>query len=185
MCKRQLLIVLLAAAAFISASAFSSGQARADEGQGQDEGLDAAELLKGVWAINFVAPEISPKGNRFEQPHRHRFTFSDINGQRTTVAREVQNLRVPGVWRPSGEEFSATFEFTCGAGVTCGSIVLRGKLDSETRMSGRLIIFWDSPDSSTPTGLDTVRGTFTGEKCGSGNTSGIRILHDTGGCEGD
>lgn len=182
MYKRQFLIALLAAAAFVSASAFSSHHTRADDGQEHAEGLNAAEALLGVWAINFVAPEISPKGNRFDQPHRHRFTFSDINGQRTTVAREIQNLRVPGVWRPVGEEFSATFEFTCGTGVTCGTIVLRGKLDSETRLSGRLVIFWDSPDDRTPTGLDTVRGTFTGEKCG-GNSSGIRLNHDTGGCE--
>jgi hypothetical protein len=182
--KRQLAIALLAVAAFVSASALSSRPTLADDGQDHAEVLDASEALKGVWAINFVAPEVSPKGNVFDQPHRHRFTFSEINGQRTTVAREVQNIRVPGVWRPSGQEFSASFEFTCGAGVTCGTIVLRGKLDSETRMSGRLIIFWDSPDDRNPTGLDTVRGTFSGEKCDS-NTSGIRLQHDTGGCESD
>jgi hypothetical protein len=55
---------------------------------------------------------------------------------------------------------------------------MRGTLESDTRMSGRVVIFWDEADEATPTGFDTVTGTFTGEKC-----TGVRTNHDTGGCE--
>jgi hypothetical protein len=137
----------------------------------------AAEQLPGVWAINFIVP-VSPKGNDLGQPHRHPFTFTDDNGQRTAQAREVLEIRVPGAWRAAGETFSATFELTCPDGVICGTITMRGTLDSDTRMSGRVVIFWDEEDATTQTGLDTVTGTFTGEKC-----TGVRTNHDTGGCE--
>ena len=173
--NQRLLIVFLATAILVGASSLSIARA-------QDPLPDAATHLIGTWAINFVAPEVSPKGNRFDQPHRHRFTFSDTDGQRITLAREVFELRVPGAWRASGHEFSATFEFVCDPGLTCGSIVMRGRLEDEHNMNGRIIIIYDSPDSSTPTGRDTVAGTFRGEKCNS-RTGGITPQHDTGGCE--
>ncbi len=137
----------------------------------------AEQALPGVWAINFIVP-VSPKGNDLGQPHRHPFTFKDDNGQRTAQAMEVLEIRVPGAWRPSGEEFSATFELTCPTGLTCGTITMRGNLESETQMRGRVVIFWDEEDETTETGFDTVTGTFTGEKC-----TGVRTNHDTGGCE--
>jgi hypothetical protein len=133
--------------------------------------------LRGTWAINFVVGP-SPKGNVFGQPHRHKFEFRDEDGQRTVTAKEVLDIIVPGSWRASGDEFSATFEFTCPEDVTCGTITMRGQVNSDTQMSGRVAIFWDERDSTTPTGFDTVTGTFTGVKCG-----GIRTAHDTGGCE--
>lgn len=175
MSNKRFLIAFLAVAILVGASAL--GVARA-----QDPAPDAARDLPGTWAINFIAPEISPKGNRFDQPHRHRFTFSDTDGQRITVAREVFELRVPGAWRPAGTDFSATFEFVCDPGVTCGSIIMRGRLEDEHHMRGRIIIIYDTPDNSTPTKRDTVAGTFTGEKCND-KTAGIRPAHDTGGCE--
>ena len=95
MSNKRFLIAFLAVAILVGAGTL--GVARA-----QEPGPDAARDLLGTWAINFVAPEISPKGNRFDQPHRHRFTFSDTDGQRITVAREVFELRVPGAWRPAG-----------------------------------------------------------------------------------
>ena len=165
--RRPLLIALLVAALFVPAGG------RADDGADHDE----THELKGVWAIDFKVP-VSPKGNDFGQPHRHPFQFSDKDGQRIVVAREVFDIRVPGAWRSSGNSFSATFEFTCPEGITCGTIILRGTLDSATRMSGRVAIFWDTRDEATQTGLDTVTGTFTGERCG-----GIRPAHDTGGCD--
>ena len=175
MSYKRFLIAFLAAAILVGASALRVARA-------QDPVPDAARDLPGTWAINFIAPEISPKGNRFDQPHRHRFTFSDEDGQRITVAREVLEIRVPGAWRPAGTDFSATFEFVCDAGVTCGSILMRGRLEDEHHMRGRIAIFYDTRDNSTPTGRDTVAGTFSGEKCND-KTSGISPAHDTGGCE--
>jgi hypothetical protein len=141
----------------------------------------ALDLLPGVWAINFLVP-VSPKGNDLGQPHRHPFTFKNENGQRTVQAMEVLDIRVPGAWRATGEEFSASFELTCPTGLTCGTIVLRGNLESDTSMRGRVAIFWDEADETTETGLDTVTGTFTGEKC-TGARGNFDAQHDTGGCE--
>jgi hypothetical protein len=169
--KRQLLISIMAVTSFIGLSTLRQAQAR-------DGAHDAADnLLEGTWAINFIVP-VSPKGNDFGQPHRHKFDFQDDNGQRTVIAHEIENLRVPGAWRISGDSFSAGFEFTCPEGVTCGTVTMRGRLDSAEKLSGRIVVIWDSPDDSTPTGYDTVTGTFTGERCG-----GVHTQHDTGGCE--
>lgn len=168
--RRPLWIALVVTALFVAAGS------RADDGQDHD----AAHELLGTWAINLIAP-VSPKGNNFGQPHRHQFVFSDQDGQRLVVAKEVFDIRVPGAWRPSGNSFSATFEFTCPDGVTCGTIIMRGTIDSATRMSGKAAIFWDTRDETTPTGLDTVTGTFTGVRCGG--RSGISPAHDTGGCD--
>lgn len=174
---RALLITLLATGTLLFAGVLPQSSSRADHG------TEAETALPGTWAINFIAP-VSPKGNNFGQPHRHRFTFSNTDGQKTVFAREVENLRVPGAWRGTGEDFSATFEFTCPDGVTCGTIVMRGRIDSETRLSGRIFIIWDEPDETTPTGLDTVAGTFTGERCSGNNSNSVRPQHDTGGCDG-
>lgn len=179
--NQRLLIAFLAAAILVGASSLTIASSLT-VARAQDPLPDAKTELVGTWAINFVAPEVSPKGNRFDQPHRHRFTFSDDNGQRITLAREVFDLRVPGAWRASGHEFSATFEFICEPGLTCGSIIMRGRLEDERHMNGRIIIIYDSLDNSTPTGRDTVAGTFRGEKCND-RTSGITPMHDTGGCE--
>ncbi len=148
--KRQLCILLLIIATFGSLGI----QPRAHG--------DAATTLEGMWDINFLVSD-SPKGNRFGIPHRHNFEFREGNGECTVYSHDDFNILVPGVWRISGNDFSATFELYC-INAMCGTIILRGSLDSETRMSGRAIIFWDSPDSTTPTGYDTVRGTFTGER---------------------
>jgi hypothetical protein len=179
--NKRVLIAFLAAAILVGASSLTVAGSLT-VARAQDPLPDAATALLGTWAINFVAPEVSPKGNRFDQPHRHRFTFSDDNGQRITLAREVFDLRVPGAWRASGHEFSATFEFVCEPGLTCGSIIMRGRLEDDHNMNGRIIIIYDSADNSTPTGKDTVAGTFRGEKCND-KTTGITPMHDTGGCE--
>ncbi|MFP5265517.1 MAG: hypothetical protein ACLGJB_26820 [Blastocatellia bacterium] len=170
--KRQTLTALFVAIIFTLSGAASGAHPRAGEI------VSAREALTGVWAINFIV-SVSPKGNDFGQPHRHKFDFHDEDGQRTVVAREIANIRVPGVWRASGDTFSAGFEFSCGEGVTCGTVIMRGQLDSDKRLSGRVIVIWESDDSTTETGYDTVNGTFTGEKC----SSDFSALHDTGGCE--
>ncbi|HEX8088102.1 MAG TPA: hypothetical protein VF762_04575 [Blastocatellia bacterium] len=170
--KRQILTALFVAIIFTLSGAVSGAHSLADEI------VSARDALTGVWAINFIV-SVSPKGNDFGQPHRHKFDFRDEDGQRTVVAREIENIRVPGVWRASGDTFSAGFEFSCGEGVTCGTVIMRGQLNSDDHLSGRVIVIWESGDEKTPTGYDTVNGTFTGEKC----SSGFGALHDTGGCE--
>lgn len=171
--KRQILTALFVAIMFTAFGALADLHSRADGT------IDAHGALQGVWAINFIVP-VSPKGNDFGQPHRHKFDFHDEDGRRTVLAREIQNIRVPGVWRASGDSFSAAFEFACVEGVTCGTVTMRGTVDSEKRLSGRVIVTWDSGDATTATGYDTVTGTFTGEKCSG---SGFQAQHDTGGCE--
>jgi hypothetical protein len=168
---RPQLISLLVAALFIAAGAMPEANPRADDGQEFDP------ALLGTWAIDFKVP-VSPKGNDFGQPHRHQFKFSDDEDGRTVVAKEVFDVLVPGAWRAQGSQFSATFEFTCPPDVICGTVIMRGTIESADRMSGRVIVFWDESDDTTPTGLDTVTGTFTGEKCGR-----IGPAHDTGGCD--
>jgi hypothetical protein len=171
--KRSFYFALLGALALLAAGGMPAGGSRA---QGNEQ---AMRRMLGTWAINFVV-RVSPKGNDFNLPHRHKFDFVEDDGEQTVTAREILNIRVPGSWRLSetGEEFSATFELTCGEGITCGTVLMRGGFESDGHMSGRAIIFWDTPDDSTPTGFDTVAGTFTGEKCGD-----VRAAHDTGGCD--
>lgn len=171
--KRSFFLALVAAVLFVGSSALPAASPTASA----DHDEDLSKALLGVWAINFVVP-VSPKGNNFGQPHRHKFEFREEDGQRTVSAKEILDIRVPGAWRAGVEQFSATFEFTCPDGVICGTITMRGGLDSENRMSGRVVIFWDEEDSTTQTGYDTVTGRFTGERC-----SGVRALHDTGGCD--
>jgi hypothetical protein len=170
--KRQGLTALFVAIIFTVFGALSDLHSRADGT------IDARSTLRGVWGINFIVP-VSPKGNDFGQPHRHKFEFHDEDNRKTVLAREIQNIRIPGVWRASGDSFSAAFEFSCVGGVTCGTVLMRGNLDSEKKMSGRVIVIWESDDKTTATGYDTVTGTFTGDKC-SGD---FRAQHDTGGCE--
>jgi hypothetical protein len=170
--KRQVFTALFVAIIFTVFCALSDLRSHADET------INARSELRGVWGINFIVP-VSPKGNDFGQPHRHKFEFHDEDDKRTVIAREIENIRVPGVWRASGDSFSATFEFSCVGGVSCGTVMMRGNLDSEKRMSGRVIVIWETGDTTTPTGYDTGTGTFTGEKC----SGGFQALHDTGGCD--
>jgi hypothetical protein len=170
--KRSFFIALVAALALCGAGASA------------DEGHDENPLL-GVWVIDFKV-EVSPKGNDFGQPHRHPFTFTHKDDQHIVTAKEVFDIRVPGVWRRSGNDFSAAFELTCSAGVICGSVTMRGTITAEDEMRGRVIVIWDEGDDSTPTGYDTVQGTFTGERCTNARNSrrgDVGAAHDTGGCE--
>jgi hypothetical protein len=170
--KRQIWTALFVVIIFTVLGVLSDLHSRAD---GE---INARETLHGVWGINFIVP-VSPKGNDFGQPHRHKFEFHDEDNRQTVLAREIENIRIPGVWRASGDSFSAAFEFSCAEGVSCGTVLMRGNLDSEKKLSGRVIVIWESDDKTTPTGYDTVTGTFTGEKC----SSGFKVQHDTGGCE--
>lgn len=171
--KRSVYFAALAALLFLASAVAPDAQSRAQESE------VAIRRLTGTWAINFNV-RVSPKGNDFNLPHRHKFDFTVDDGEQVVVAREILNIKVPGSWRVSEatQEFSAAFELTCGEGATCGSVLMRGGFDSDDHMSGRAIIFWDTRDSDTPTGYDTVAGTFTGEKCGN-----VRLAHDTGGCD--
>src|ERR1051325_1709298 len=131
--KRQVLTALFVAIIFTAFGALSDLHSRADGT------IDARSTLHGIWGINFIVP-VSPKGNDFGQPHRHKFEFHDEDGWQTVLAREIQNIRIPGVWRTTGDTFSAAFEFSCAEGVSCGTVLMRGTLDSEKKLSGRVIV---------------------------------------------
>lgn len=177
MLMRRFLLVALCAAILMIASSTGGARSHAVE-------ADHNPLL-GTWAIDFNVA-VSPKGNNFGQPHRHPFTFRDEEGRRIVTAKEIAEIRVPGAWRMTGSDFSATFEFTCPTGVICGTVTMRGTLESETRFRGRVVVIWDEEDETTETGYDTVNGTFTGEKCDKtirSKDKGFAPQHDTGGCE--
>jgi hypothetical protein len=172
--KNQLFISIFAVAMLIGTALGARPRAHDDH-----------VALLGTWVIDFKVA-VSPKGNDFGQPHRHPFTFRDDDGQHIVTAKEVFEIRVPGAWRMSGSDFSAAFEFTCPSGVICGTVTMRGSLESETRMRGRVIVIWDEADETTPTGYDTITGTFTGEKCDKtirSKQGDFGTQHDTGGCD--
>ena len=172
MFKRRVLLVLLASCVLAGSGLLP--RARADH--------DALNSLRGkVWAINFIVPR-SPKGNDFGQPHRHKFEFRQEGEKLSVRAREILGILVPGAWRASGNQFSAAFEFSCEPNAVCGTVLMRGTID-EDDMSGEVFVLWDERDETTPTGLDTSRGTFTGELCGNIGSSSVSPSHDTGGCE--
>ncbi len=69
---------------------------------------------------------------------------------------------VQGVWRQSGKTFSLTFELSCNDGEPCATVILRGKMRSNTRMNGQAILILDARDRENVAGYETVNGTFEG-----------------------
>lgn len=132
--------------------------------------------LSGEWIV--VSSPIngsmgSPKGTTLGFPDRD-MVFAQQDDLRTgVVLREDvgQNVRPLGVWRVTGDQFSATFQLWCpNPDGPCGSIVMRGQFVRDDKISGTMTAFFDQADGNTPTGYDTWTFSFVGNRvAGSGN----------------
>lgn len=122
--------------------------------------------IRGDWIVAITAPD-SPTGNQFGT-RTFKLTIGKYPSESTSgpfkllSATSGNGVMVQGVWREFGRTYSLTFELACEEGEACGSVILRGRMRSETEMSGFAVVVWDSQDRSNPTGFETVNGTFQG-----------------------
>src|SRR5215470_13750796 len=131
--------------------------------------------LDGEW-IMVSSPingqNFSRMGNTLGFPDRD-MVFQEQGDLRTGVVLREDvgpDVRPLGVWRVSGDKFSSTFELWCpDPSPTCGSVVVRGEFLREDRVRGTMTVFFDTPDPTTPTGLDTWTFNFTGDRVQPGS----------------
>src|SRR5215831_4156361 len=107
----------------------------------------------------------SPKGTTLGFPDRD-MVFEQQGDIRTgVVLREDvgHDVRPLGVWRVNGNQLSATFQLWCpDTSGPCGSIVMRGEFVREDKVRGTMTAFFDQPDDSRLTGLDTWTFSYVG-----------------------
>ncbi|HXG68749.1 MAG TPA: hypothetical protein VNO70_26870 [Blastocatellia bacterium] len=152
---------ILAAALFLlTASAHSPFKATAQ-----------SELtLVGEWIVTStpINNEVfSRMGNTLGFPERDMFFEQDGSLRTGFVAREDigGNVRPLGVWRAQGDRFSATFQLWCpDATHPCGSVVMRGRFLDGDRIRGTMTVFFDEKDETRPTGYDTWKFNFKGDR---------------------
>jgi hypothetical protein len=131
--------------------------------------------LDGEWLMVSSAidgQDFSRMGNTLGFPDRDMIFQEDGDLRTGVVLREDvgQNVRPLGVWRISGNTFSATFELWCpDPSPTCGSVVMRGEFLREDRVRGTMTVFFDTADPTRPTGLDTWVFNFRGDRVSSGS----------------
>jgi hypothetical protein len=128
--------------------------------------------LVGEWIVRsspINGETTSRLGNTLGFPERDMF-FSQTtdNLKEGIVLREDVGVNVEplGVWRIMGNQFSATFQLWCDASPTCGTIVMRGEFTREDRIRGTMAAFFDQADPTRPTGFDTWRFSFVGNRVG-------------------
>jgi len=113
----------------------------------------------------------SRMGNSLGFPDRDMI-FQEQGDLRTGVVLREDvgpNVKPLGVWRVNGENLSATFELWCpDPTTTCGSVVMRGHFVRDDRVRGTMTVFFDTPDDTRPTGLDTWIFNFTGDRVSQG-----------------
>jgi hypothetical protein len=140
--------------------------------------LQSERSLAGEWIV--VSHPIdgkmaSPKGTTLGFPDRD-MVFDQQGDIRTgVVLREDvgQNVRPLGVWRVTGDRFSATFQLWCpDPNGPCGSIVMRGQFVRDDKINGTMTAFFDQPDDTTPTGYDTWTFSFVGNRVAGGAAGG-------------
>lgn len=137
--------------------------------------LQVERTLAGEWIVRSTPINnelFSRKSNTLGFPDRDMF-FTEDGGIRTgLVAREDAgtNVKPLGVWRLDGNRFSATFQLWCpNTETACGSIVMRGEFVRDDRIRGTMTAFFDVADEERPTGFDTWRFSFIGDRVnGSG-----------------
>jgi hypothetical protein len=130
--------------------------------------------LEGEWLM--VSTPIdgqlaSRLGNSLGFPDRDMVFERNGDLKTGTVLREDvgTNVRPLGVWRVNGSRFSATFQLWCPDGSpTCGTVVMRGEFTREDRVRGTMTVFFDTPDPTRPTGLDTWVFNFRGDRIAGG-----------------
>lgn len=120
----------------------------------------------GEWIVAITAPD-SPTGNHFGtrtfKLSIGRYPSESTSGPfKLLSATSGAGVMAQGVWRNFGRTYSLTFELACEEGEACGSVILRGKMRSETEISGDAVVVWDTQDRSNVVGFETVNGTFQG-----------------------
>lgn len=136
--------------------------------------MQSPRSLVGEWIVKSTPIEnemFSRKSNTLGFPDRDM--FFDENGSIRTgrVDREDAgtNVKPLGVWRIDGDRISATFQLWCpNSEAPCGSIVMRGRFTNDNRIRGTMTAFFDVADETRPTGYDTWRFSFTGDRVASG-----------------
>lgn len=130
--------------------------------------------LVGEWLVRSTPidnEQFSRMGNSLGFPDRDMF-FAENGDIRTGfVAREDvgANVKPLGVWRVEGNRISATFQLWCpDSNFPCGTIVMRGEFVNDDRIKGTMAAFFDVADATRPTGFDTWRFNFTGNRTSSG-----------------
>lgn len=113
----------------------------------------------------------SRKGNTLGFPERDMFFEEDGGIRLGLVAREDAgtNVKPLGVWRQEGNRISATFQLWCpNTDGPCGTIIMRGEFTRNDRIRGTMTAFFDVPDETRPTGYDTWRFSFVGNRISGG-----------------
>ena len=164
MMKRPIRTGFVALAVLFVMGAITTPKARM-----QDQRTLAGEWLVKSTPINNEM--FSRKSNTLGFPDRDM--FFEENGEIRTgfVAREDvgTNIKPLGVWRLDGNRFSATFQLWCpNTETACGTIIMRGEFVRADRIRGTMTAFFDVPDEERPTGYDTWRFSFTGDRIGGG-----------------
>ena len=167
MTGKSVLRTLSAAAALLVLSYASPPKARTQSGE---------RTLKGEWVVSFSPIDdqvISRQGNSLGFADRH-IEFDQQSGLRTSVVTREDidpGLHPLGVWRISGDDFSATFQLYClTPGLACGTVTLRGRFTDTDKIRGTAAVFFEQEDETRPTGLDTWTMSFRGLRT-SGGTS--------------
>jgi hypothetical protein len=155
--------ILLSVVVFLIAGLKASGQ-------------QSQRTLVGRWMISSAPINneiVSRKGNSLGFPDRD-MTFEQRGDIRTCfVSREDigRNVKPLGVWRISGDRFSATFQLWCpDDNQTCGSVVMRGVFVDDDKVKGTMTVFWDEEDETRPTGYDTWTFSFSGRRISGGGS---------------
>lgn len=136
--------------------------------------MQSERTLVGEWIMTStpINDEIfSRMGNTLGFPDRDMI-FEQQGELRTgVVLREDagSNVRPLGVWRISGDRFSATFQLWCpDSSQPCGTIVMRGEFVRDDRVKGTMTAFFDESDATRPTGYDTWTFSFRGDRVSGG-----------------
>jgi hypothetical protein len=136
--------------------------------------MQSERTLVGAWTMTSAPINnelLSRMGNTLGFPDRDMI-FEQQGDLRTgVVLREDagSNVHPLGVWRVSGDRFSATFQLWCpDSSQPCGTIVMRGEFVRDDRVRGTMTAFFDETDEARPTGYDTWTFSFRGDRTGGG-----------------
>jgi hypothetical protein len=124
----------------------------------------AAPKFNGKWRLTIEIPEApnSPVTRIFTVDADVAPRDGSLHGRMTLT--DFANHTVGGVWRQSGKSVSITYELPCAGTEPCASLVMLGKIKNENTVvkKGKVIVMWDSPNSTNHAQYDTSNGTFSG-----------------------
>lgn len=130
--------------------------------------------LAGEWLMTSSPIDnqmFSRLGNSLGFPDRD-MVFEQQGDMRTGVVLrgEGENVRPLGVWRVTGDKFSATFQLWCpSSNGPCGTVIMRGEFLRDDKVKGTMTVFFDQEDNFRPTGYDTWVFSFRGDRVPGGS----------------